>query len=474
MTLPAILVFSGFAALLRSLKKGELRIWALLLFSALAVYWLQPVTPLRYLDYWLPTATLALAALGWLVTAPREVRGGGKNMLAAALLLGVAVLAALSRYLSLPVALGLPRAPQFGRVAVVLASAALVGIGLARRLRPARAVLTAAIAAILVLFLVLKSPLLGGYASYGLRLLNGQSLALASPTDLRWLGFSYLAFRLLHTFRDRQAGRLPPVGLRDYVVYAIFFPAFTAGPIDRLERFTPQLCADPGAAAPDFLSGGQRLALGLLKKFVLADSLALVALSPLNAAQVQSNGWLWALVYAYAFMIYLDFSGYTDIAIGMGLLAGVRLPENFNAPYLRPNLTQFWNNWHMTLTGWFRAYYFYPLTRSLRRGGRLPATAILFIGQVSTMALIGLWHGIDLNFFLWGLWHGLGLFVQNRYSEWARPRMAGPAGRPRLAAALNVAGALLTFHYVALGWVWFALPGADLPWRVLLRLFGLG
>jgi len=153
---------------------------------------------------------------------------------------------------------------------------------------------------------------------------------------------------------------------------------------------------------------------------------------------------------------------------------GIRLPENFNAPYLKPNLTQFWNNWHMTLTQWFRAYFFNPLTRALRSAKKpLAQPLVILITQVSTFVLIGLWHGITLNFVLWGLWHGLGLFVQNRWSDWIKPRLAWLEGRPALKRCTTVLGTLLTFHYVALGWVWFALPSPQLSWQVLERLFGL-
>ncbi len=472
MTLPAILIFAGLSAALRFLKRGELRIWALFLASAAAVYWLQPTTPIRYLDYWLPTLTLALAGLSWVVTTPSEARPGRMNLVAAALLVGLALAVALTRYLGVTGVLGLARPPQTAQVVVLLAVVLLGGLALARFTKPGRLALTAAVVAIIVLFLVLKVPAFGSFASYNLRLLGGQSLELATFNDLRWLGFSYVAFRLIHTFRDRQTGRLPVVGLRDYVTYVVFFPAFTAGPIDRLEHFEPQLCQPPGPAAPDFLLGGRRLSIGLLKKFVLANSLALVALGPASATQVQSAGWMWLLVYAYALMIYFDFSGYTDIAIGIAMLAGIRLPENFDRPYLRPNLTQFWNNWHMTLTNWFRAYYFNPLTRSLRRKRVFSPVLIMLFGQITTMLLIGLWHGVSLNFVLWGLWHGLGTFAQNRYSEWARPRLAGLSGRPRLSSALHVASVLLTFNFVALGWVWFALPSLSLSWQVFLKLFG--
>jgi D-alanyl-lipoteichoic acid acyltransferase DltB (MBOAT superfamily) len=328
---------------------------------------------------------------------------------------------------------------------------------------------------------VLKTPALDQAASALLRRGMGQDPALAGAFDIRWLGFSYVAFRLIHTLRDRQNGRLPPVTLREYATYVLFFPALPAGPIDRLERFVGDLRCPPRERprewSEDFLEGGRRFVVGLAKKFILADSLALIALNQTNAQQVEKAGWMWVLVYAYALIIYLDFSGYTDIAIGLGRWLGIRLPENFNRPYFKANLTQFWNNWHMSLTQWFRGYYFNPLTRSLRRGPHpWPVWSVILVGQTTTMILIGLWHGVTWNFVIWGLWHGIGQFVQNRWSDLVRTRFAGRfSGRfsqPWIQAGLFWAGVLLTFHFVALGWVWFALPDLAASASVFAKLFG--
>ena len=155
-------------------------------------------------------------------------------------------------------------------------------------------------------------------------------------------------------------------------------------------------------------------------------------------------------------------------------LFGIRLPENFNHPYLRPNLTQFWNNWHMTLTQWFRGYFFNPFTRALRQAKRpLPIWAVILLTQLATMILIGLWHGISWGFLAWGAWHGLGLFVQNRWTEWIRPLLAGVNEHPAASKVLMVLSTLFTFIGVTLGWVWFALSTPALSWQVILRLFGL-
>ncbi|PJF34840.1 MAG: hypothetical protein CUN49_13625, partial [Candidatus Thermofonsia Clade 1 bacterium] len=213
---------------------------------------------------------------------------------------------------------------------------------------------------IIGIFAVLKLPALQGVGANALNI--GQSFA--------WIGFSYLAFRLLHVLLDFRSGRLKPLPLPHFVLYAIFFPALAAGPIARIEQFEKALAAP--LSSDRFRQGALRLMRGLLKKFVLADSLALMALSPQLASDALTGTLsgtlvLWLMLYAYAFRLFLDFSGYTDIAIGIGLWAGIKLPENFEAPYLKRNLQAFWNSWHMTLSAWFRAYFFMPASRELLR-----------------------------------------------------------------------------------------------------------
>jgi D-alanyl-lipoteichoic acid acyltransferase DltB (MBOAT superfamily) len=471
MTLAYILVSLVLAAFLGLVMRNRWRQPLLLVVSALAVYALQPALPVRFLDFWLPTATLGLAVLGWIVTTPPEGRDWRANWPAAALLAGVALVLGLTRSLGLDLALTASRPPQFLPVLAAVGILAGLTFLLSRFTKPGKIILASAFLLVLLFFVFLKVPSLSILVSVWIRSLNNQSTDLASVFDIRWLGFSYIAFRLLHTFRDRQAGRLPQVALGEYVVYVIFFPALSAGPIDRIERFVADLRRPLAPTADDLRDAGKRLALGLFKKFVLADALALIALNATNALQVRAAGWAWVLLYAYSFQLYFDFSGYTDIAIGLGRLLGFKLPENFNAPYCKLNLTQFWNNWHMTLTQWLRAYGFNPLTRSLRSWKKpLPIPVIILLTQLVTMVLIGLWHGVSWNFTLWGLWHALGLFVHNRWSAWTKSRFA--ALPLRWQSVLNVGGALLTFHYVTLGWVFFALPDLSTSWQVFLKLFG--
>lgn len=474
MTLLNILFFSLVVLVYRLFIKKLPRGWFLLCVSSLAVFWLQPALPIRYLDFWLPVATLSLAVFSWAITTQPENRNIKGNLPTLLTVAGIVFALGLTRLITLTGFIAHSRPPQLIQITIALGGTALIFWLLARPKRIIPALLAGAIIFLIALLVALKFPPLTTWISAQLRSLSGQSAALASPLDIRWLGFSYIAFRLIHTIRDRQSGKLPAVNLQEYVNYVIFFPAVTAGPIDRLERFVTDLRSPTDMDASQFLNGGQRLAFGLFKKFVLADALALIALNSVNATQVTAGGWTWVLLYAFSFQIFLDFSGYTDIAIGLGRWLGINLPENFNHPYLKPNLTQFWNNWHMTLTQWFRAYYFNPVTRAMRGSKKpLPAWFILFFTQVTTMVLIGMWHGITWSFIIWGLWQGIGLFVQNRYSEWARPRTASISSKPGWGKVLSGLNIFLTFNYLALGWVWFTVPDPFLAAGILGRLFGV-
>lgn len=488
MTLTQILVFSLSALIIGNLVPARWRGWLLLGGSVLALYWLQPSTPIRNLDFWFPSMSIALTVFVWAVTQ-KAVRGQKENLtiLAGLIIFGLIVLLGITRYIDPLCCITPTRPPSIVTIVIFLGLVAAAGVVLYRLMPDKRTLSYAAIVVILGLFIVLKSEPAVLRTSAWLRLSVGQPSDLALISDLPWLGFSYLAFRLLHVLRDYQNDRLPVYSLGDFVTYAVFFPTITAGPIDRSQRFMGDLRkstdqGDESSTSARLLSrvntdhltnGGQRILWGVFKKFVLADSLALIALDPRNAVQVEGALWTWVLLYAYALRLYFDFSGYTDIALGLGRLMGFRLPENFDRPYLKSSLTAFWNSWHITLAQWFRAYYFNPLTRYLRGSGReIPGWVIIFLGQVSTMLLIGLWHGISWNFAVWGLWHGLGLFINNRWSSWVGPRLLAAEQSRWVTRLLQFGGWLLTFNFVAIGWVWFTMPGLELSLSVIANLFG--
>ena len=472
MALGQILVGAALAFLWILIFPRRKRLPFLLACSVIAVFWFQPSLPVRGLGFWFPFATLAITTTTWAMTAPAGTRLTRANGVTAALLVALILLLGATRYLPADPLLTAGRPPPLTWIVLALADAGFLAF-LATRGRNLALVAGLTLVALVAILVVLKNPTLALWADLGLRRLTGQPITHASLADLQWLGLSYIAFRLMHPIRDRQTGRLPPVELAEYVTYVIFFPSLVAGPIDRLERFIQDMRGPLPPAQEAMRNGGWRMATGLFKKFVVADGLALIALNATNALQVRGAGWAWVLLYAYALRIYFDFSGYTDIAIGLGQWLGVRLPDNFSAPYLQPNLTQFWNRWHMTLTQWFRAYVFNPLTRRLRGGPRpMPVAATILVTQVVTMLLIGMWHGVTWNFALWGLWHGLGLFAHNRWGEYVRRRDAAAGHPPARRGLPQALGVLLTFNYVALGWVFFALPSPAQSLGFMLKLVG--
>ena len=442
--------------------------------SMFILFWLaQPDDVLPSLPFWLQIFTAFIVILVWWIVTPSESRRLRDQWPALTVLAGAILLATLVNRLPFERILAISTAnPIIVLGALLIFGVLLFALNATARFNRILAIL--GILTLLIVFLIIKSPALTVRLVDLLSSLRGRDITPNASLTLVWLGYSYLAFRLLHVLRDWQSGLLPAVNLDEFICYAIFFPSFISGPIDRVERFTQDIRNPQRLTNEDWLFAGQRLAAGLFKKFVLADWLAWLSLSDVLVGQARSAGWLWLFLYAYAFRIYFDFSGYTDIAIGIARLMGVRLPENFASPYLKPNLTQFWNSWHMTLTQWFRSYFFNPFTRYLRTRQRpIPVWVILLLTQLLTMGLIGLWHGVTWNFLLWGLWHGIGLFLQNRWSDFARTRLPQWASTPRMRAVLSAVGIFLTFHYVALGWIFFALSTPQTAVACLMKLFGM-
>lgn len=474
MTLTHIAVFIGFALMIRLVRNRTASAWLMFLSSLLFIYWLQPVSSIRSLEFWLPSILIALTILVWVITSARETLAEKSNRNAGLAALAVILFLSALRYLNLGFLVGLVNPPVIWQTLVLTLIAGLLirllGWSSAEKKTPA----AIAVAALILFFIILKYPPAALKTSQILRMLNGQSPKLARPGEIAWVGYSYFAFRLIHVLREWQSGRKFNANLRDFMVYVLFFPAFTAGPIDRLDHFHKQLEArNQQPATEDFLEGGRRIASGLFYKFILADSLALLALNPLTTQQVRSAGWMWLLVYAFALRLYFDFSGYTDLAIGIARLMGIQLPENFKQPYRAENITIFWNRWHITLTQWFRTYYFNPVTRYLRmRRNPIPTVWMIFFTQVSTMLLIALWHGISLNFVLWGLWNGLGMFAHNRWTEWRKTHPAKPLENAWALIAQKTVSIFATFNFIALGWIWFALPDVNSALLVFRKLIG--
>ncbi len=469
MSILQLFIIAALAFLVGQLKKG--RTLVLLGVSAFIIFWLQPPQDQITLTFWLPTATLAITVFTWLLTSTPEVRSWKQNLPAVVVLLGVIILMDLNQYFRLEQIFisATPRPQLLGVFMIIFLTFAFL---IARFKKFPSVLFVIAAIGLILLFVLIKVPSALSTLFEAISTFRGKEAS--GLSSLSWLGFSYVSFRLLHTILDRKAGRLSPIPLAEYVDYVIFFPSFTAGPIDRLEHFTHDLENPLALDRQGWIEAGSRFFLGLFKKFVIADALAWIALNDVFAQQVSSPVWMWVLLYSYSLRIYFDFSGYTDIAIGLGRLLGVRLPENFASPYLKPNLTQFWNSWHMTLTQWFRNYFFNPLIRAMRSNKQaIPSYLVILIAQISTMVLIGLWHGVTVGFILWGLWHGAGLFIQNRWSGFMKTHMPAWAETRTGQAALRYSGIFLTFNYVSIGWLFFTLSTPAKVWSTLAILFGV-
>ena len=471
MTFQEIIILVLISFLLGWITRKVQRENLILTFSIVLIFWLQPGLTLRYLDFWLPTATLFITMLSWALTSKAEIRQSNVNMQAVILVVIFVIGLGMFRYFELGDFLSSLHPPKIEYIILVLLPITVLFLISTKVKQISPISLWLCFVGLIAIFIVIKTPILSYKASVIWRSLAGQSTTLARNEEIRWLGYSYLAFRILHTIRDRQSGRLPDIMLREYITYIIFYPSFVAGPIDRVENFIQELKQISAPYHEDITEGVERIIIGSFKKFVIADNLAIISLNNQNATQVNSAWGSWILLYAFAFQIFFDFSGYTDIAIGIGKLLNISLPENFKQPYTKSNLTQFWNNWHMTLTNWFRSYFFNPLSRTLRRK-KYSAFMILLITQISTMVLVGLWHGVTLNFLIWGLWHGIGVLIQSRWSLFTKQKMSKFAESPKLMAIMNIFGIFITFHYVAMGWIWFVLADPSQGWTFFISLFG--
>lgn len=267
------------------------------------------------------------------------------------------------------------------------------------------------------------------------------------PYILVPLGISFFTFEFIHFLGDIYTGKIKPatVNAVDFALFTFFYPTLVSGPIKRYQAFHQQRVDGITFDRERFFLGAQRLVLGLAKKFIIADTVGRLA-GCLATPATTAPEMLVLGMYAYAIKIYFDFAGYSDMAIGISLMFGYRVPENFDRPYLQPNIALFWRHWHMSLSSWIRDYLYIPLGGS-RRG--LPRT---LVNLVVAFTLCGLWHGAAWNFVAWGAWHGLGLAG---YRLWQRFKgnaftSTGPV--------IRVVSTIVTFHFVTLGWILFASP----------------
>jgi D-alanyl-lipoteichoic acid acyltransferase DltB (MBOAT superfamily) len=472
MNLNQIIFFISISLLYRLVLKEKWLEWFILLVSIATIFWLQQISTIRTLDFWFPALSISFGLISWIIISKKEERNSRENIITYIIVLCFLLFIGISRFVPI---LGINRfvsVPNFVHITLLLIILCLVIFAI-RLFHGKDYILWGMVGILLLIFIILKNDPFSYKLSVYLRKINKQSINLALSEEITWIGYSYIAFRMMHALIESKKRMGLSVSLRLYLGYLFYFPAFLAGPIDKIDHFQEEILSKKTPLIEDLLNAGERIVIGLFQKFILADSLALISINERLSATINSIFWMWFVVIVYAIRIYLDFNGYTHIALGISKLLGIQLPENFNKPLLSPTLTIFWNTWHITLTQWFRAYYFNPITRFFRTKFRsLNSQFIMGFMQITTMVLISLWHGISYNFIAWGVWNGIGLFLQNRITGFITRKTGN--GKPlwQISAIYKAISTILTFIYISLGWVWFALPTLDASMRVFFVLFG--
>jgi D-alanyl-lipoteichoic acid acyltransferase DltB (MBOAT superfamily) len=321
--------------------------------------------------------------------------------------------------------------------------------------------------AVLILSLSANLGFLGFFKYFNF-LTDNLAMALGKPAHSFFmdivlpLGISFHTFQsmsyVVDVYRGEQQAVRNPI---DYALYICFFPQLVAGPIVRARNFFHDLLHWQSPTQPDVSRGILLLAVGLAKKMAFADQFAKVANTYFG--NIQGNpGMLaaWSGVIAFGLQIYFDFSGYTDMAIGMAKLLGFHFPVNFRRPYLASSITSFWRRWHISLSSWLRDYLYIPL------GGSRHGQWKTYRNLMLTMLLGGLWHGASWNFMIWGLYHGALLAVERGFRgnrairkpwDWLYPFKA-----------------VLTFVLVMIGWVFFRAADLRQSGQVLGQMFNGG
>jgi len=308
---------------------------------------------------------------------------------------------------------------------------------------------------------VLDLGVLGVFKYYGFfvqdigDLLDGIGLGMPLPllTIALPIGVSFFTFQAISYVVDVHRRILSPAKTIDFAIYLTFFPHLVAGPIVRAREFLPQLSAPRNRRDVAVGAGVILIAVGLVKKVAIADFLAREVVDPVfSVTQAYAAPDVALAAYAYAAQIYCDFSGYTDMAIGLALLMGFVFPQNFDRPYRATSAREFWRRWHITLSRYLRDFIYIPLGGN--RKGRFKTYRNLMV----TMTLGGLWHGAAWNFVLWGALHGAALSGEHA------------VGEKRLARVPVWMRWLVVFHFVVLGWILFRSSSLALAGDFLARL----
>jgi D-alanyl-lipoteichoic acid acyltransferase DltB (MBOAT superfamily) len=337
----------------------------------------------------------------------------------------------------------------------------------------ARAAGAAARAKRVMAFAIVADLCLLGYFKYANFFLDSMNAVLGTGAHLGQivlpLGISFFTFTQIAFLVDAWQGKAEEYSLTHYALFVTYFPHLIAGPILHHREMMPQFGL-PAAYRPDYdnLSAGLTIfVIGLFKKVIIADGVAAYVAPVFDAPRAGIDltfleAWCGAL--AYTFQLYFDFSGYSDMAVGLSLMFGIRLPINFHSPYKAVNIIEFWRRWHMTLSRFLRDYLYVPL------GGNRKGSARRYINLVVTMLLGGLWHGAGWTFVVWGGLHGFYLAVNH---AWRALRARLGHDLKRSTPWGRAAACLVTFLAVVAGWVVFRADSLETAGAILRAMAGL-
>ena len=318
--------------------------------------------------------------------------------------------------------------------------------------------------ALLIFSLVVNLGLLGyfKYTNFFFEIFAGVSGNEFKPFDIFLpVGVSFFTFQSLSYTLDIYRGNLKPVSnILDYAFFVSFFPQLVAGPIVRASEFIPQIYQPTFVTKQMFGRAVFLISTGLFKKAIISNYISLNFVDRIFDAPTLYTG-LENLfgVYGYALQIYCDFSGYSDMAIGIALLLGFHFCLNFDSPYQSKNITEFWRRWHMSLSTWLRDYLYFSL------GGNKKGKFRTYLNLILTMLLGGLWHGASFRFILWGGLHGVALAFHKVITS-----MKINIG-VKWNSILNVLSVIITFHFICFCWIFFRAPDMTIAGQVLTQIF---
>ncbi len=292
---------------------------------------------------------------------------------------------------------------------------------------------------------------------YGSGTLDWQSVVVPA-------GVSFFVFQSIAYVVDIARGTISPLKcFGDYLFLLSFFPKMFLGPLVKAKDFIPQIEArEVVVSRDDFSRAVMLVARGLIKYAVIAKSLGLLFVAPAFAGELGDGGMVALMaIYGFTLQIYCDFSGYSDIAQGVALMLGFRLPDNFDAPYKSATITEFWRRWHISLSTWLREYLYIPL------GGNRKGVFRTYLNLIITMFLGGLWHGVGMTFVAWGLLHGVALAL---HKLWLRFVPKAQTWGRDMGVVRCVVATLFTFNLVAFGWLLFTASDMAEVQTMLLRI----